>query len=175
MTNASRAPSVLTRTVVVILDIIELYVPAVAFLVLFVVFNLQIFYRYVLNDPLSWTMEVQLLAFVWTALLGASYMRRKNGHIVFDLVFEMFGPRGKALAILVGNLLIAIACLGSLPSTLGYFDYLTTEQTPILRIPFSIGFSPLLVFLVLVGVYSLVDIFRALKSLFVPGLAGGAK
>lgn len=148
-----------------VLDVVELYVPAVAFLTLFVVFNAQIVARYILHSPLSWSTEICQLAFVWTALLGASYMRRMNGHIAFDMVFELYSNRGKVLATIASNLLVATACIGSILPTIEYLAFLNTEYTPMLHIPFSYGFAPLLVFLVMVGTYSVLDILSALSDL----------
>lgn len=161
--------AVVPKPVFRLLDVVELYVPALAFLTLFIVFNAQIFARYILHSPLSWSTEISQLAFVWTALLGASYMRRMHGHIAFDMVFEMYSERGKVLATMASNMLVAIACIGSVPPTIEYLTFLGTEYTPMLHIPFSYGFAPLLVFLVMVGAYSVLDILSALS-----GLARGA-
>ena len=148
-----------------ILDIIELYCPAVTFLVLFIIFNVQIFYRYVLDDPLSWTTELSLLAFVWTALLGACYQRRHNAHIVFGMIFDLFPSRAKQIATIVSNVLIGSASLISIKPTFEYLTFMNSEQTPMLQIPFSIGFGPVLVFLVLVTCYSIRDIIGAVRAL----------
>ena len=153
------------RALTLFLDIIELYCPMVTFLVLFIVFNLQIFYRYVLDDPLSWTTELSLLAFVWTALLGACYQRRHNAHIIFGMIYDLFPFRGRQGATIISNVLIGGACIVSIGPTFEYLSFMNTEQTPMLRIPFSIGYGPVLVFLVLVTCYSIRDLIEAIRLL----------
>ena len=166
MQTTTQTPRVsFPRPVIWLLDFVELVVPAVSFMVLFIVFNAQIFARYVLHSPLSWSTEVCQLAFVWTAILGASYMRRKSGHIAFDMVFEQFSPRNRQLAIIAGNLIVGGACAGSILPTIDYLDFLRGEFTPILHIRFHIGFGPLLVLLVMVTIYSLRDILAAIRAL----------
>ena len=156
---------VLPRRLRLALDALELWVPALAFLVLFAVFNAQIVARYVLRSPLSWSTEVCQLAFVWTAILGACYMRRTRGHIAFDMAFEAFSPRGKLWAVVMGNAIIGIACLGSLAPTIDYMAFLSGEETPILDIPMDWAFAPLPVFLVLIAAYSVLDVLAAARAL----------
>jgi TRAP-type C4-dicarboxylate transport system permease small subunit len=163
--RSRETPSPLLRAGTLILDIVELYCPAATFLVLFVVFNVQIFYRYVLDNPLSWTTEVSLLAFVWTALLGACYQRRHNAHIVFDMIFEHFSFRGKQLAIITSNLVVGGACVVSIKPTIDYLVFMNSDHTPMLQIPFSIGFAPVLVLLVLVTCYSIRDLTGAVRAI----------
>jgi C4-dicarboxylate transporter DctM subunit len=52
----------------------------------------QVFFRYVLNDSLSWPEEMARFAFVWFAFLGAAMVTRRARHIVIDLVPRSLGP-----------------------------------------------------------------------------------
>ena len=54
-----------------IADIIEIHLPNAVFVVLFLVFLLNVFFRYVLRNPLNWTFELSVNAFVIVGLLGA--------------------------------------------------------------------------------------------------------
>ena len=40
-------------------DCVEKYIPLVAFVVLFVIFVFQVFMRYVVKNPQTWTAEVE--------------------------------------------------------------------------------------------------------------------
>ncbi|RKX82557.1 MAG: hypothetical protein DRP58_10120, partial [Spirochaetes bacterium] len=71
-----------------ILDLIEIYIPSFTFILLFIAFLLQIFYRYFLV-PLTWPLELTLLCFIWTALLGGLYAKRDNSHVQFTIVYDM--------------------------------------------------------------------------------------
>lgn len=46
----------------------------------------QIFFRYALNYPLSYTDEVSLIALTWLTFLGAGWIYRKREHITVELV-----------------------------------------------------------------------------------------
>ena len=148
-----------------LLDVVELYLPAVTFTVMFLVFILQIVFRYVLNSPLKWAYEVTVFGFIWTTLLGACYMRRLHRHINFNMFYNARTPRTQLAFRLAGNSIILLSCvLGFLP-TLNYLSFLSMDKSAVLRIPLSLGFSPVLIFLLLIGVHSLEDVIRDLKKL----------
>lgn len=52
----------------------------------------QVFFRYVLNDSLSWPEEMARFAFVWFVFLGAAMVTRRARHIVIDLLPRSLGP-----------------------------------------------------------------------------------
>ena len=41
------------------------WVAAILFLAMFAAFLLQVFTRYVLNDPIAWTQEFVLVVYIW--------------------------------------------------------------------------------------------------------------
>ncbi len=56
-----------------------------AMLVLVVaVTSVGVFYRFVLQDPIPWTIELATVAFVWLTFIGASSAMRDNLHIGID-------------------------------------------------------------------------------------------
>ncbi len=73
-----------------------------------VVVSISVFYRYVLNHPLSWSEEITRLMIVWLSFVGAYMAMRENKHIGFDLLVSKFSSKGKAWVALIGNLLILV-------------------------------------------------------------------
>ncbi len=56
-----------------------------------VLIGLQVFYRYVLNDPLSWPEEISRNAFVWMTALGIAKLFRERSNYVIDF-FLLLAP-----------------------------------------------------------------------------------
>lgn len=56
---------------------------------------LQVFFRFVLNDSLTWSEEAARYLFVWAALLGFSSSVQSGKLFSFDLVHEMLPPAGR--------------------------------------------------------------------------------
>jgi len=125
---------------------------------MFSVFILQIFYRYILNNPLSWTYEVTVLGFLWTTLLGACYVRRIHSHICFDMAYQNRSEKVKIVFRLTGNTLVIIGCLIGVFPTYQYLLDMSIEKTAVLRIPLSFGFLPAFVFIILITGYSIYDV-----------------
>ena len=55
---------------------------------MFVCFILQIFFRYVLNNPVGWTEEVIVTTWLWTVLWGAAFILVEAEEIRFDIIYS---------------------------------------------------------------------------------------
>ena len=56
------------------------------FIVVIVCISLQVVYRYLLNNPLTWTEEVAKLSFMWMVFLGLAMAERDGLHIAVDFI-----------------------------------------------------------------------------------------
>ena len=151
-----------------LLDIPEKYVAGLAFTTLFVVFVLQIFFRYVLNHPLIWPYEVSIFAFIWTTVLGACFAKRHNVHVNFGLVYDRMSPMGQLIFRLIGNVLLVSAFSIAFYPTFDYIKFMRIDKSVYLKIPFDIAFGPYLVFMALiigrVGYDLFIDIRKLIKG-----------
>jgi len=139
--------SFLRKSGMFILDLVEIYIPSVSFTIMFLSFIVQIFTRYVLNNPLVWTYELTIFGFIWTALLGALYTKRKASHVKFTLLYDIYGPKTQIWVRIIGNGLILIAfIIGFLPA-LDYVLFMGFKRSTILNIPYNIAFFPFVIFM----------------------------
>jgi len=158
-----------TRSVLrVLLDIIELYIPMIAFLAIFVCFLLQIISRYFFT-PLMWPEEIALLAFLWVSLLGALYAKRTNSMVAFSMVYDLFGPRGQRAMRVFGNSLIAVALSISFKPSLDYVMFMSYKTSGALEIPLSVAYSCYIIFLVDIVIRYVIDIVADVRG----GTSGG--
>lgn len=65
-----------------------------------------VFYRYVLNDALSWSEEVSKFLMVWLTFTGAPLALRHGGHVAIELLPNALPARLRQLALLVTFLII---------------------------------------------------------------------
>lgn len=64
-------------------------------IMLFIIF-LQVIFRYVLHNSLTFSEELARYLFVWTVFLGSAVVARENGHIVVGaLVQKLKGKKAK--------------------------------------------------------------------------------
>ncbi|WP_312938790.1 TRAP transporter small permease [Oscillibacter sp.] len=146
---------------------VELYIPIVAFVALFLIFCYQVFMRYIANNPQSWTLEVEQMCFLWLVLLGACYAQREKSHVSFTLLYDVLDVKGKALTALLGNLLIAVTfAVAFIPSLRYIWGLMSRAQvTSILKISKTLVFFPYVIFLGFILVYSLLDIYEEIRVL----------
>ncbi len=105
------------------------------FLAAFGQFILQVFYRYVLNQPLAWTEEGTLIAFIWAVFWSAAFMVPIREHVTFDVVYEAVSDRMRR-AFTIGTLILLIAAFVLLiPYTFEYLQFLTRRKSSVLRVP----------------------------------------
>ena len=73
---------------------------ALVFLMAANVFNVlwQVFTRFVLKNPSSFTEELARFLLIWVGLLGASYAAGKKLHLAIDVVVHRFSPRSRLYA-----------------------------------------------------------------------------
>lgn len=48
-----------------------------------------VWWRYVVNDPISWTEQICRIFFVWVTFLGAAVLYRQKSHIAIDMLVLM--------------------------------------------------------------------------------------
>lgn len=154
------------RVVRILLDIIDLYVPTITFIIMFLAFIVQVVFRYVpMLRPLPWAYDVTIFAFIWTTLLAACHVRRIGRHIKFDMFYLSRSELTRTLFRLISNSLVLLACAVSFMPTLSYLTFIHGDKSPVLRIPMSLGYGPIIVFIFLIGCYSAQDIVLDIKEL----------
>ena len=134
------------------------------FLTLFVVFVVQITARFGFNKPLAWTDEAAVILYVWVILWGAAMMVPAREHVVFDLLWNSVGRRGKQVMAVVGHSVIGGLSLWALPATWDYVTFMSREGTPVLGLPFMWVFMPFVLLLVALALRSAWAVWQALRG-----------
>jgi TRAP-type C4-dicarboxylate transport system permease small subunit len=148
----------------ILLDIVEKYVPAVAFSSLFIVFMVQVFSRYFLV-PLTWPLEFTLMAFIWLTLFGACFAYRTSSHVVFTMIYDKVKPKTQTLMRITGNTLLFVAfCIALYPSY-KYVGFMSFKKSDVLKIPMNIAYSPYIIFLLIMIVRFGYDVFVDIRKL----------
>lgn len=157
------AVTILKRSGNFLLDVLEIYIPTLSFTVMFLVFMLQVFFRYFLNNPLTWPPEIISLTFIWTTVLGACYAQRKADHVAFTIVYDRISAKGQLIFRLLGNGFIAIAFLIALKPAYDYVMFMNFKETTVLKISYTVVYAPFLIFLVLISGRMLHEVYKDTK------------
>jgi TRAP-type C4-dicarboxylate transport system permease small subunit len=146
-----------------LLDRLILFVSSFALMLLVVTVTWQVFSRYVLNDPSSWTDELARYTMVWLGLLGASYLFGIKGHLAITLLDGYLkGKAHVALHLLINLISGSFVALAMLKGGMALMDRTTTQLSPALQLPMSTVYLILPVSAVIILIYialNTVDLF----------------
>ncbi|MFN3209880.1 MAG: TRAP transporter small permease [Roseovarius sp.] len=87
---------------------VTLYAAALSILVISIVIMAQVFFRYVLNNSLSWAEDVSLMLMVSSAFLVMPYALREGLHISVDVLLDLLPDRMRAAVALIIDLSICL-------------------------------------------------------------------
>ena len=122
---------------------------------MFVVFVVQIVFRYVLNLPIGWTHEISVVMWVWMVLFGTAFVVRDNEEIRFDILYSAVGRNTRRVMVLVSSLSLVVLFAISLPAVIDYIAFMKVEKTAYLKIRFDYLYS-------IYGIFAVAMIVRQL-------------
>lgn len=120
---------------------------------MFVVFIIQIVFRYLLNFPIGWTHEISVVMWLWMVLFGTAFVVRDSEEIRFDILYSAVGPRVRRAMIFASSLTLVVLFALSLPAVVDYIAFMKVERTAYLEIRFDYLYS-------IYGIFAVVMIIR---------------
>lgn len=144
---------------------------------IFCTFILQIFVRYAVGSEwfvatfgnvidasyFGWTVEFILVLWLWTIFWGNAFVVQDRDHVTFDIIYNLVGPRTRAVFAIVGALIIVVALWSSIGPTYDRMKLLWIKSSATLPIKMLPIYSIYFVFLAAVGLRYLwraIDTFR---------------
>ena len=128
----------------------------------------QVFSRYVLNSPSSFTDELARFLFIWIGILGAAYASGQQTHLSIDILPQKLDAQNK-LRLRVGiNIFIILFSLTVLViggGNLVYVNYDLGQYSAALDLPLSFVYSVVPASGILVMVYKVNEIVNSKKYL----------
>ncbi|MBQ7565258.1 MAG: TRAP transporter small permease subunit [Lachnospiraceae bacterium] len=143
-----------------ILDILDIGVTSVAFIVIFVTFMISIISRYVLRIPVTWTYEISILGYMWTMFFGVGKAIENDQHVVFSLVYDKVSPKTKKIFLILYNvLLVVLLLIAFIPCIQAMLK--STMTTGVLKLPYKLVFAPFFFMIIETIVLSALNIKKA--------------
>jgi len=130
---------------------------------MFSAFLLQIFMRYIMNNPLGWTLEASVILYIWTVFWTSAFILEEKDHITFTVLSDYVRPGVKRTMLIVGHIIVGIAFISALPAVFDYVTFMKIDSTPIAHLRFDYIFSIFLVFMVAVAYRSVINVYRDFK------------
>ncbi len=140
-----------------------------AFIMAVMVINVlwQVFTRFIVGTPSSFTDELARYLMIWVGVLGAAYISGKKMHVAIDLIPRKLSKAKQTKLKIFVNILIIIFCLAALViggSRLVYITYALEQYSPALQIPLALVYLVIPISGLLIIFYKISDILN--KQLF---------
>jgi TRAP-type C4-dicarboxylate transport system permease small subunit len=135
---------------------------AAMFAAMFCSFLIGVVARYVFDNPVSWSIEVCSIAYVWIVFFASSTFVTQKQHITFDMLYASVGSRAKRVFALISAVSILGVYLASLPATLDYIAFVGNKRTLTLHLPLDLVYGCFGIFAVMTVLLAAIRLRRLL-------------
>jgi TRAP-type C4-dicarboxylate transport system permease small subunit len=125
---------------------------------------LQVVTRFVFNDSLTWTEEMARFAFIWVSFLGAALCVEQDSHARISILSDMLPKKLQTILYFAGQVIIIISASVMVWQGAKLLKTVSMQTSPMLGIPMSVFYGAAPVSAVLMAIYSMVKILRAIFS-----------
>lgn len=149
-------------------DFWEVHLPAAMFFLLFAIMIYQIVMRKVFNSPPQWSFEATLFIYIYLVLIGSANAERHDEHVVFSMVYDLFGEKGKIWMRLITAALLLTVLLIGMPSMIHYAWFINTARiktSSVLHIPYRLLYACFIYFCFSIMIQRIVGVVRDIKLL----------
>ena len=125
-----------------------------------VVVFLQVFYRYLLTQPLYWSEELARYLFVWLSILGATLGLQKSGHFGLDIFYRRLPEKSRRYARYAIHVLMGVVIFVILFQGVMLVQKTADQVSPAMEIPMSWAYACLPVGAALMAIHLLTIFFK---------------
>ena len=111
------------------------------FAAMFCSFIIGVVSRYVFDSPVSWSIEVCSIAYVWIVFFASAVVVDQRQHITFDMIYKSVNPRRRRLFAIVTTATILVMFAIGLPGTIDYIAFMSKKYSLMLHIRMDLLYS----------------------------------
>ena len=126
------------RRVLWVLDHIEEIVGGAFFVVIVITVFLGVIFRYVLQNPIPWTIELATISFVWVVFVGSSAAMKRQLHIGIDALTRLAPAPVQEVLGLAVNLIILWLLWFFIESGWAFALSAWLKITPVFKWPYTV-------------------------------------
>ena len=121
----------------------------------------QVFSRYLLANPSSFTDELARYLMIWVGVLGAAYVAGKGNHVAITYFSEKFSQvNQKRVRVIINLIVLSFALFGMLVGGLRlvYVTLFFEQLSPTLKIPLGVVYAVIPLSGLLIIFYKILDL-----------------
>jgi TRAP-type C4-dicarboxylate transport system permease small subunit len=123
----------------------------------------QVFTRFVMGTPSSFTDELARYLMIWAGILGAAYVAGKDMHVAIDVLPQKFNKATQkrlSTAVKVAVILFALSVMVIGGIRLVYITFVLEQLSPALQIPLAYVYLVIPISGLLIVYYKITDILN---------------
>ena len=127
----------------------------------------QVFSRYVMNAPSSFTDELAGFLLIWVGLLGAAYVAGQREHLAIDLLIQRSSPRRKFKLEMIISVVVIIFALTVMViggSWLVYTRFYLSVKSAALGLPLGMVYLVLPISGLLIAYFDIDNMYNMVKE-----------
>ena len=146
------------------LNVIEVYIPAIMLMCLFIAFIVGIVFRYIFRDPQSWTYELSSISFLQFAILSSCFVQREDEHIVFDMIYARRSKRTQCIMRIIGGIIVCFTATALIPTSIQYVGTMLGLKTQIMKLPRWCVFTCFPITFIIMDIRALIRLVLDIKA-----------
>ena len=95
---------------------------------------LQVLFRYVLQSPIEWYLEIVEISYMWALFMGITVAYKSGSHIQFIFLFKSLGPKPQRIVAFSCQLLSLFFFLFMIIAGFKFFDFSKAYVMPTIEI-----------------------------------------
>lgn len=129
---------------------------------MFLTFVVQVFMRYVVGNPLGWTLEACLLLYLWLVFWFSGFLIKDKEQVYFDVLYAAVQPKTRRIFDIITGTIIVLALAIAYPGIVDYVTFMKVEKTGATQIRLDYVFSIFIIFLPFVVIRTGIRVFHLL-------------
>lgn len=128
----------------------------------------QVFTRFILGNPSSFTDELARFMLIWIGLLGAAYVMGQRGHLAIDLLLTKLRPSVALIVdaiILTAVMVFAIGVMVIGGAHLVYLTYTLEQVSPALNLSLAYVYLALPLAGTVIAIYAAIFLFDVIRAI----------
>lgn len=115
----------------------------------------HVFYRYILNNSLSWSEELLKILLVWFCLLSTTVIAVQREHVSIVVFKEMMPKKVNNALTFITQVLMLLASITVMVIGINFVIAAGSRLTPALRLPYGLTFAAIPVAFAILTLYEL--------------------
>lgn len=125
---------------------------------------LQVFFRYVVSSPLTWSEELARYLFVWITFLGIAVAIRKKAHVAIDLLVDHLPNAQQKIVRIINTVMVIVLGVVIVYGGVQLMNIGQVQRSATLLLPMSLVFSAIPVSGVFIVLFSVEDLLSLIPS-----------